>query len=108
MATPSHADYVAAGGSLAEVQFLAALPEALAFVDHLIWPNIVTPETEGAYLSAVFAAIDMPPAVDGELITSERIGNTSVTYGSATERARARSAHVAQHLTGTGLLYRGL
>lgn len=108
MVTPSHADYLLAGGSLEEAQYLAALPEATAYVDHLIWPNAVTPEAEGAYLAAVFAAIDMPPAVDGELVTSERIGNTSVTYGSATERARARSAHVAKHLTGTGLLYRGL
>jgi hypothetical protein len=103
MATaPSYATYVACGGALAEGRFLAVLPRAQAAVDEVVWPNLVTTVTQRvAYERAVCAVVDL---IDSPSVTTERVGNTSVTYADVPTIAAA----IRRELTGSGLLYRGL
>lgn len=99
--TLSHARFLSFGGTLPEAQFLAALPGAAAYVDALIWPNEPDAATEDAYLDAIAAVIEFD---DEPVVTSERVGQTAVTYGEVPTKRDA----AARHLIGTGLLYRGI
>lgn len=98
---PSYATYVANGGTLPEGSFNAALPAAVAAVDAAIWPNVVTDATTAAYQRAVCAVVD---ETDSPSVISEGVGRTSVTYS----EAPTVGSVIRTHLTGTGLLYRGV
>jgi hypothetical protein len=104
-----YAYYALHGGALSEDAFDAALPIATAAVDAAIWPNVVTDATTDAYRRAICAAIDADPDGMARAVASERVGGVSTTYVTAA----GLSAHpvgraISKHLTGTGLLYRGL
>jgi len=98
---PDHTDYAAAGGRLPAARFDELLPHAIAEVDAAIWPNAVTDATALAWVRAVCAVADV---LDEPAVTSEHVGNASVTYADP----RTIAAVIRQHLTGTGLLYRGI
>jgi hypothetical protein len=102
MATaPNYAAYVGLAGTLPEARFLAALPGATSAVDEAVWPNVVTADTQPAYERAICAVV---PLIDSPPVTSERVGNTSLTYADVPTIAAA----IRRELTGTGLLYRGI
>ena len=98
---PDYAAYVAFGGQLAAGPFTAALPSAAAAVDAAIWPNVVTDASREAYRAAICAVVDL---IDSPAVTSWRAGNASETYADAPTIDTA----ITRHLTGSGLLYRGL
>ncbi|MHB1323988.1 MAG: head-tail connector protein [Coriobacteriia bacterium] len=110
MTDPSFAFYTEHGGINSEAEFTRLLSGATAAVDAAIWPNVVTDATRDAYLRAICAAIDADP--DGLLAESH--GKTQYSYASANVQGMAGlSAHpigraIVKHLTGTGLLYRGI
>lgn len=96
-----YAAYVAAGGTLSEADFTAALPEARAAVDAAIWPNVVTDATQSAYEAAVFAAVDF---IDSPPVKSEQVGRARYEYADVPTLDRV----IRRHLSGTGLLYAGI
>ena len=98
---PDHAAYVAFGGQLAEGPFLAVLPQSAVAVGAAIWPNVVTDASREAYRAAICAVVDL---IDSPAVTAWRAGNESETYADAPTIATA----ITRHLTGSGLLYRGL
>lgn len=100
-AAPTYAAYVAAGGRLPEARFSAALPGAAAAVDAAVWPNEVASGTLAAYQAAVCAVVDL---VDSPPVTRENIGRASYEYADVPTVAST----IRRHLTGTGLLYRGI
>ena len=93
--------YVAAGGTLPEARFTAALPGAQAAVDAAVWPNVVTDDTLSAYQTAVCAVVDL---VDSPPVTGERVGKASFDYADVPTIAST----IKQRLAGTGLLYSGI
>lgn len=97
----SYAAYVAAGGTLSEAQFLAALPGARSAVDAVIWPNAVTDTTQSAYEAAVFAAVEF---IDSPPVKSEQVGRARYEYADVPTLDRV----IRRHLSGTGLLYAGI
>lgn len=114
-AAPTYATYVANGGKLAEGSFDAALPQASSLVDAAIWPNVVADTTLAAYQRAVCAVVDVVDAGDvAGVVVSESLGKAQLTFADANVSAMAGlSAHpvgraILAHLTGTGLLYRGI
>lgn len=109
-AFPAFGYYTAHGGQRLEAEYDERLPAATAAVDAAIWPNVVATATEDAYHRAICAAID----ADDEGLLAESHGKTQYSYASANVQSMAGlSAHpigraILKHLTGTGLLYRGL
>jgi hypothetical protein len=113
-----YAAYVVQGGALAEAEYDQLLPTATAAVDEAIWPNVVDTATQEAYDHAVYAVIDALAAgggvVDHGGVTSEQVGRTQTTYATANVLAMAGLttspvyAAIRRHLSGTGLLYRGI
>lgn len=96
-----YAAYIAAGGTLSEAQFLAALPQARSAVDALIWPNVVTDVTHARYLSAIYAAVDF---IDSPAVKSEQVGRARYEYADVPTLDRV----IRRELVGTGLLYAGI
>lgn len=96
-----YATYVAAGGTLSEADFTAALPEARAAVDAAIWPNVVTDATQAKYQAAIYAAIDF---IDSPPVKSEQVGRARYEYVDVPTLDRV----IRRELVGTGLLYAGI
>lgn len=101
------------GGSLDEGGFDAALPHAVAYVRHRIWPNRPARAIR-AWRMAVCAAVDVDAAygaTDGAgALASVTTGTVSMGFGgqggSSWEADMARA--VDARLAGTGLLFMGL
>lgn len=98
---PDFDTYSALGGSLTEARFNELKPNAQAEVDAAIWPNEVTTTTRAAYERAICGVIE---SLSAPQVTSESVGNTSVTYA----QAPTPGSVITKYLAGTGLLYRGI
>lgn len=109
-AWPTFGYYTQHGGQRLKAEFDERLPGAIAAVDAAIWPNTVTDATTEVYHHAICAAID----ADEDGLLAEQHGKTQYSYASANVLGMAGlSTHpigraILKHLTGTGLLYRGL
>ena len=101
------------GGSLDEGGFDAALPHAVAYVRHRIWPNRPARAIR-AWRMAVCAAVDVNAAYGATggagALASVTTGTVSMGFGgqggSTWEADMART--VDARLAGTGLLFMGL
>lgn len=116
------ADYREARGEIADADFGAALPFAVAAVDSLVGFNGVDGAArEAAWKRAVIAAVGIDAAYGfshgvGENMVSMTVGAFTATFGSVSmqsasqpspyERDMARA--IRRELAGSGLLYQGI
>lgn len=99
------------GGSAGEDAFAASLPWASRHVAAACWPNEPAPDTEGAWLAAVAAAVDVDVEWGGTHGAGDSgslsIGGFSTSGGSGGEPfADELTRAVSDALSGTGLLCR--
>lgn len=99
------------GGSAGEDAFAASLPWASRHVAAACWPNEPAPDTEGAWLAAVAAAVDVDVEWGGTHGAGDSgslsIGGFSTSGGSGGEPfADELTRAVSDALAGTGLLCR--
>lgn len=109
--TLTYARYRELGGSAGEDAFAASLPWASRHVAAACWPNEPAPDTEGAWLAAVAAAVDVDVEWGGTHGTGDSgslsIGGFSTSGGSGGEPfADELTRAVSDALAGTGLLCR--
>jgi hypothetical protein len=98
---PDYETYTDAGGTFDAETFHAMLPAARAAVDAAIWPNTLAVRDFAAYERAVCAVVDL---IDSPAVTRESVGRVSLEYADVPTVAST----IRRHLTGTGLLYRGI
>jgi hypothetical protein len=109
--TLTYARYRELGGSAGEDAFAASLPWASRHVAAACWPNEPAPDTEGAWLAAVAAAVDVDVEWGGTHGAGDSgslsIGGFSTSGGSGGEPfADELTRAVSDALAGTGLLCR--
>lgn len=103
--------YLDLGGSASEEAFRESLPWASRHVAAVCWPNEPASDTEGAWLAAVAAAIDVDAEWGGTHGAGDSgslsIGGFSTSGGSGGESFADELSHaVSDALAGTGLLCR--
>lgn len=109
--TLTYQRYRELGGSAGEDAFAASLPWASRHVAAVCWPNEPASDTEGAWLAAVAAAIDVDAEWGGTHGAGDSgslsIGGFSTSDGSGGESFADELSHaVSDALAGTGLLCR--
>lgn len=100
--------YLSHGGTLPEAKFALALPGANATVRAMTHPNVPQSDEQlAAYDSAVTALIERHAHPERDA-TSEKVGETAVSFGAGGSRGLTDEQFVRPYLVGTGLLYRGI
>lgn len=94
-------EYQLMDGTLTESAFNEFVYAATAKVDAAIWPNKVTTDTLEKYHRCIKAVLE---AMNDPAILKESAGRISVEYA----EPRLMATIIREHLSGTGLLYRGL